>query len=410
MSTTLGTTPLALSSVTEALKEHYKPLRVKNMVYKNNPLLAMMPKYESFGGENMPVPIVYANNARRSAAFAKAQGNDSTSKVGQFLLTRVKDYAFATVNGEAIKATQSNTDAFLRLLTLEVDGALNALTRSLAVAMYRDGGGSVGQVGSVSTDVVTLSNSEDVTNFEVGMEVRFGTTKTGSVRVGVTGITAVDRSAGTITVTASDITGGPTANDYIFQEGDEQDGATNPLRISGLEAWCPETAPGATTFFGQDRSVDTTRLGGNRFDGSALPIEEALIEGASLVAREGGSPDYVFVDFATYTKLEKALSSKIQYTTATARDVDIGFSGIKINGPRGMMTVLPDQNCQPDVAWMVQMDTWCLNSLGAAPHFLDYDGTRMLREIDADAYETRLGFYGNIGCNAPGWNCRIKLA
>ena len=48
-------TSLNLDNVTQALKEHYKPLTVKNMVYKDNPLLALMPKYERFGGENMPV-------------------------------------------------------------------------------------------------------------------------------------------------------------------------------------------------------------------------------------------------------------------------------------------------------------------------------------------------------------------
>ena len=48
--------PLDVGTVTEALKEHYKPLRVQNMVYKDNPLFAMMPKYTKFGGENMPIP------------------------------------------------------------------------------------------------------------------------------------------------------------------------------------------------------------------------------------------------------------------------------------------------------------------------------------------------------------------
>ena len=46
------------AKVVEALKEHYKPQRIKEMTYKNNPLLAMIPKYESFKGENMPVPLI----------------------------------------------------------------------------------------------------------------------------------------------------------------------------------------------------------------------------------------------------------------------------------------------------------------------------------------------------------------
>jgi len=59
---------------------------------------------------------------------------------------------------------------------------------------------------------------------------------------------------------------------------------------------------------------------------------------------------------------------------------------------------------------MLQMDTWTLNSLGAAPHILDLDGNRMLREANNDAYEVRVGFYGNLSCNAPGYNSRVALA
>lgn len=40
---------LNLTSFASALKVHYTPQRVENMVYQNNPLLAMLKKYEEFG-------------------------------------------------------------------------------------------------------------------------------------------------------------------------------------------------------------------------------------------------------------------------------------------------------------------------------------------------------------------------
>ena len=408
--------PLDVGTVTEALKEHYKPLRVQNMVYKDNPLFAMMPKYTKFGGENMPIPLIYSNPQRRSATFATGQANTSTSALKQFVLTRAKDYSFASITGESIKATERDSDAFLRYATMEIDGALHSLTRSLAVAMYRDGSGVRGQINaepSVASDmVITLKNAEDITNFEVGMVVNvFSALSGGSQRTrdGSNGdftLDAIDRDAGTLTFTgeAYDSSGTIAADEFLFVKGDRG------LMVTGLEGWCPESAPAATAFFGVDRTADATRLGGNRFDGSALPIEEALIGGASRVAREGGSPDHCFVDFATFANLEKALGSKVVYSEAKARDVDIGFAGIDIRGPRGTIKVIPDQNCQPDVAWMLQMDTWSLNTLGEAPMFLDLDNDRMLRESAADAYEVRLGYYGNVACNAPGYNCRVKLA
>ena len=409
---------LDINSVTQALKDHYKPLRVQNMVYQDNPLLALMPKYTKFGGENMPIPLLYGNPQRRSANFSNGKAVSSTSSLGRFTLTRVKDYSFASITGESIKATERDSDAFLRYATMEVDGAMHSLTRSLAVSMYRDGTGTIGTVSSWdnSSKTVTLTSAEDITNFEKGMVINIfqhqtATTTDSRYRKpdslnqigGDMTITSVDRSNGTFVVSGT--TGTPALHHAILQKGDLN------TKVSGLEAWCPRVLDSNnSTLFSQARTDDSSRLGGNRFDGSALPIEEALIGGASLIGREGGRPDYCFVDFATFSSLEKALGSKVVYGEAKARDVDIGFSSIAIRGPRGTINVVPDQNCQPDIAWMVQMDTWSLNTLGDAPAFLDLDGNRMLRESDDDAYEVRLGYYGNVACNAPGFNCRISLA
>ena len=44
---------LDMTSFASALKQHYTSDRVENMVYADNPLLALMPKYEQFGGKNL---------------------------------------------------------------------------------------------------------------------------------------------------------------------------------------------------------------------------------------------------------------------------------------------------------------------------------------------------------------------
>ena len=400
-------TSLNLDNVTQALKEHYKPLTVKNMVYKDNPLLALMPKYERFGGENMPVPVQYGIATRRSADFATGQGLNTATELARFVLTRVKDYSFASITGETIKATEGAADAFLKYATLEIDGAIQSLTRSLAVSMYADGSGSLGQV-SVAGTTLTMLKPDQITNIEVGMELNAATAAAGAIKAGTTMVVqTVNRDAGTFTV---DNAGAAATNDFIFQRGDAQNGGA-AKKISGLEAWLPASAPGGgDSFFSQNRSVDATRLGGIRFDGSAQPIEEALISAASRLAREGGSPSHCFMNFANFSNLEKALGSKVVYDKVSSDDADIGFQSLTILGPKGPIQIVADQNCTPDIAYMLQMDTWTLNSLGDAPHILDLDGNRMLREASADAYEVRVGFYGNIGCTAPGYNARVKLA
>jgi hypothetical protein len=58
------------------------------------------------------------------------------------------------------------------------------------------------------------------------------------------------------------------------------------------------------------------------------------------------------------------------------------------------------------------MDCWKLRSLGKAPHILTYgmEGLEGLRVGNADALEIRIGLYGNLICNAPGFNANVKVS
>lgn len=402
---------LDLTSFDAALKQHYTDERVENMVYADNPLLAMIPKYENFGGRNLPIPLIYGNPQGRSATFSNAQtrGAATNSQLADFVLTRVKDYSIATIDNETLEASKGNANAFLEATTVEIDGAINSLTRSLAIALYGQGWGEIGQRASISTNTITLSDSEDVTNFEVGQVlVAAAAVDSGTLRSGSAIVESVDRANGTVTVDSAAGITGFADNDFLFVQGDRENTASpSRLKVSGLEAWLPSTVT-STAFFGVDRSVDSTRLGGQRSDGTGKPIEEALIDGASIAAREGGKVDHCFISYAKYAELEKALGSKVQYVDLKL-NAEIGFRGIIINGPRGPIKVIPDQNCPSDKAFMLQLSSWKLYSLGKAVRVIDTDGLMMLRQSSSDGVEVRYGFYGNLGCRAPGYNCVVTL-
>jgi len=398
----------SISNFAGALKQHYTNERIENMVYKDNPFLAMVSKYEQFGGQNLKLPIKWGNPQGRSAVFAMAQGNKYASSISAFLLTRQQDYSLASINNEVLEASKGNANAFMEAATTEIDGAIESASRSLAISLFGDGSGAIGQVTSTDATAVsiTLKQIDDVTNFEVGMTLYFNATKTGSSGTivpagGITGsvVSAVNRDTGVLTVGTTAV----VANDYIYQIGDYDE------KVSGLEAWIPSTAPSATAFFSVDRSVDPTRLGGIRFDASSLPLEEGLIGAASRAAREGGKPDVCFVNYSNFSDLEKALGSKVSYVDEKINP-QIGFRGILIHGPRGPIKVIPDQNCPKNVAFMLDMSMWKLYSLGKAPKILDSDGLRFLRESAADAVEVRIGYYAQLGCRGPGYNVRIKLS
>lgn len=409
---------LDLTAMDGALKQYYTDDRVENMVYQDNPALALMNKMEEFYGKNLPIPIIYGNPQGRSRNFTRAQtrGNATSSKVGDFVLTRVKDYSVATIDNETLEASKNSMGSFLDAATLEVDGAINSVTRNLAISMYRSGYGDIGQIGSISTNTITLSNANDVVNFEVDQELDLSASQSGALRAyGTSGngliITAIDRVGGVLTFDA-DVTdaadGIPTAaaDDYIFVRGDHVSGSLTS--VAGFEAWVPSSNPTSTLFFQQDRSIDVTRLGGLRYDASALPVEEAHIKGASLVAREGWGIDHYFESFATWESLEKALGSKVQYVDLQA-NAQVMFRGIVINGPKGPIKVVPDQNCPSDRIFGVKLAMWKLYSLGKAVRVIDTDGLQMLRQSSSDGVEVRYGNYLNLGCRAPGANINLQV-
>lgn len=402
---------MALDMVTfaAALKQHYQDITVKNLTYKNHPFHALVKKYEKFGGLNMPLPLRYGNPQGRSAAFANALAQKTNTQVKAFTLTRVQDYSLANIQNEVLEASESNSDAFMKAATTEIDGAFLSLMHSMASAEYRSGTGSIGQISAGSTvgsATITLAQPADIVNFEVGMTLALSSADGSGLRTGSVVISALNRSTGTLTASGNWTAGiaAAAAGDFISVAGDFN------AKMSGLAAWIPLADPSATAFFGVDRTSDVTRLGGLRKNVSALPIEEGLIDVIALICREGGTPDHAFMNFQNYANLEKALGSKVIYDVAKDSEGIIGFEGIKVHGQKGPVKVIPDQNCQADRFFALELDTWQLASLGAAPKLLKTDGMDFLRVSSADAIEVRAGMYGQLGCDAPGFNAVGQLA
>lgn len=412
-----------LGAANAALKELYDDQKIANLVYKNNPFLAMVPKMEEFGGKYMPIPLIVNTSQGRSATFSSAQTNQTAATVESFALTRASNYSIAQIDNQTMLASKTDKMAFINGATVVIDGAIRALTNSLATQIFRDGSGTIGVVGTGSTlGQIKLSNASDVVNFEVNMTLEAYTANvlctgvTGSSSVSTVYVVAVNRTTGVVSV--SNAMGGAagaglgswtaTIGSTLNVVGDRT--ASAGFALKGLAAWIPTVAPtSGDNFFSVDRSTDPTRLAGVRFDGSSQSIEEAVIDASLLVAREGGTPDVCIMNFASYAALEKSLGAKAQYISFDG-PAKLYYPGILINGAAGQIKVFPDRSCPAKTAYLLQMDTWKLYSLGPAPHIAKYaDGLEMLRVYNSDAAELRVVSYANLGCNAPGFNAVVQL-
>lgn len=393
---------LDITAADAALKQIYPSRRVKYIGYQNNPMLALMPKDENFQGDGKKMPIWYGGNQGASRDFATAQAGKTAGLYKAFFLTRVKDYGLSSIQTEVILASESNEGAFLKLATAEIDNTVRTVSRNLAISMYRNSGGARGQVGSISSTTLTLLNAADVVNFEVGQQLVQSTADgtSGSLGSGNATITAIDRRAGTLTASAWT---NFTANDYLFRKGDFG------VSVSGLPAWIPNANPGATLFFGVDRSTDS-RLYGQYHDGSAQTIQEAFETADVKVSREGGMPSNLFCNPIDFGTLRTSLGSQVVYDKVRSPDAaSVSFSTIKLMGMSGAVDIVPDRNCPAGVAYLLDMSTWEASSLGGTPRILEQLGNKYIWDANADSIEVRVGYYGNIGCYAPVYNCQIKL-
>jgi hypothetical protein len=397
------------------MKSHYDDSMYQELVYSDNPFLALVPKDEKFRAKNMPIPLKFSDGGGVSASFAVAQAQAAASspKFEDFLLTHVQLFALAEVDGLAYELAQSSQGAFVDAATAASDSAYNRLTRAVALQLHRSGFGELGQVVAEPAEnagsfTVTLKSKGDSTNFDVGQTIQLfaalsgGSAMTSDGTVNKFVIEGVDSSAGTLRLTGDyDSSGTIAANAYIFLEG------TRGGQIAGLEGWIPATAPTSTPWFGVDRTVDATKLGGVRHDGSAQSIEEALIDGAHKVGKVGGKPEIVIMSCEDYAALVKSLGSKVQYVDLKVGVV--GFRALEVHGPRGTLKVLSDMNAPIGKARLLDMKSWKLHTAGKAVAPIEQDGMMWRANPNGDGVQCRFAFRGNLGCNAPGHNATVIL-
>ena len=287
-----------VSNQVAALKELYTgDDYLKDLVYKKNPFLALVPKDESpsgFAGKYIPVPIIYGTGQGRSHTFSNAQNQQTAPADVAFFVYRISDYQLVTITNELLEATKDNAGAFIDQAKLNLDTGFRNISNNLAQNLFASGTGSRGQVGSIvksgssALTTITLINSAQVVQFEVGMLLVVSATDGSSPSVDTVQLTAVNRSTGVLTgnsstALATSLSANWAANGYLYVSGDigasGASGTGSYLAVSGLAAWLPLSAPtSGDSFWNVDRSVDPTRLAGVRFDGSSETIEEALID------------------------------------------------------------------------------------------------------------------------------------
>lgn len=404
----------SMVDLSKVLKRRYFKGAIPDATLKNFPFLAMLDKDNDFTGEYLTVPIKYAKQTR-SRLFSQAQANTSNPKWDRWLIDVVPDYVDAQVPREAVLRCK-DPGSFVTMFADVIDDAISVLDENTAGNLFRDAGGSRGQLDAASGVGglhVHLANATQEVMFEPGMVVRASAAADGTgIVAGSVTLGQVDREAGLL-YTSNGLFWNNAANIptianamYLYVDGDQTKG------LSGIPTWLLEAAPVAgVKHFDVDRYIDN-RLYGTYFDGSGLAPEEAVKRGLAKAARRGGHPGKVFMAPDDFQDIEISLlnSNLLKRTVAKTEDGKYGFDGIEIGYGAGFATILSDPKCPPDTCWGLEMDTWKLTFMGprVGSTIIDEDG-QMIRTYNADSFDIRCGNWTQLYCTKPGNNVRIKL-
>lgn len=405
-------TAISLSTSVELTKRLY-PDGIDEILYEKSPAWGMVRKWKSFTNEAKFLVWKFSTGGGASSSFGNAQGNKGAPSLKRPLITRTKEYALASMDGEMLDATSGNPEALAEAFKVAMDDALYNMQRSLGFMMFRNGGGARAQLAAsssgVATTEITLLSTSSMQGLEKGMWVNAASTDgtSGTVLTGKAMITRVNREDKKLTTTAAwnTLIPGITDSYYLFRDGDF--GAA----IKGFQAWVPDAAPSpGENFFGIDRS-DDTRLYGLRYAPASGTIEEVLVNASARAQDHGASPDLVILNPLDMANFVNQLGSKrtIPIDARSADKPTVGYRGVMIHGASGPITVLSDPMCQKGKAWMLTQSTWEVWSLGEVPRVLNRDGQETLREATADADELRLGGYLQMVCTNPNANVNITL-
>lgn len=406
---------LTLTTGAALLKECYSKDHVQNLIYDENPFLAMLAKKQDVGGKYFDYAVIYGAGAGRSAGMGQAQTDAAGSSIlsVDFNVGLIRDYAYSRIDGLMLASSKGSDKAFLDAAKAEVDAKVQLMANVLSRDLFRTGWGTVGVVGSATDSTITLATASDVDNFEVGEGYVFAASESADALRDSGDIlycSAVDRDAGTVTFaeTIASVSG-LVAGDYVFSVGDRQDSASpTRLKVSGLGAWIPSSAPSSAAFHNVDRTPDVTRLAGHRYTPTeGTPIDQVLLRAASMVGRQGGKLDKFFMSFDRMNELQNVLGSKVQIVDQKVGKV--GFGGVQILGPSGPIDCFADRSCPSNRIYGVKMDTWKLISAGDYIHVWDHDGANAMRVSGVDAIEITHHSYCNLVCTAPGRNIVVNL-
>ncbi len=294
-----------LAQANSVLKEDYTGPVVDQLNNDNFVISKLTKNKQEATGKNFNVPLHTGRNNgigyRSEGAALPTAGNQryktSTANV-KYL------YGSIEITGPTIKAMRNDKGAFIRAVESEMKGLKKDLSDQRARALFGDGTGRMATF-AVNTAVNTLT-VDKIKYLQEGMKVDI-VNASGTVTVPGRTITAVSRSAKTITIDGAAVT--TAATDFVVLNGDYNveamgiGGIMNPsLALQGIDPSLAGNSfwkPGIIHNSGALRAL-------------SLPLMRQAADTSEL---DGGKIDLITTSYGVRAAFEALLQQNVRYTS-----------------------------------------------------------------------------------------------
>lgn len=372
-------------------------------------LNADMPIYraaEKMKDQYSGTQVVRALRTRRNQGIGSGSDGGTLPKIGRTKNSNAQisakfNWLRFGITAGMIKASQNNDGSFVRAYANELKMAYNDFKTDINRQLCFDGSGPLALVNtasSASTSLVIKGRSTGETALKyIDVDTTFDIVRSGTTIS--SGITVSSISSGTPS--------GATATVILDQAittavGDLliRSGGSSTSDIQGLFYALDN---GTTTIYNIDRSTDLA-FQGNVSDVSTAASTQLSLSAMQAVFNEGlrrgnvGKYNAIYTDFASLGYYQKLLTPDKRYVSTKEGDGSFGNKGefyLEFNG----IPVVPEKDFPVKMAFLPSevLKFYILSELEVA----DETGSSYIAQSDADSFETRLRFWGNLFNEQP---------
>lgn len=382
---------VTLSSAESALKTVYLGVVSNQLNTETNPLLAKIKQTTS---------DVWGKEVRKLAPFGLNGGVGAGTETGalptaagnnyvQFVSDLKNLYGTIEISDKAMRASSSNTGAFVNLLNSEMEGLIKASTFNFGRMLYGDGSGKIATVTAynTTTKVITV---DSVRNLMEGMIVDTYSDADALLSNQTARITYIDRTNKGIKLSVEP--SADTATDYYLTVQNSKD-----LELSGLGKIFSNTG----SLYGVSRTENPWMIPNMQ---TSTTIGDGVIQTAIDYLEEVAGSNVDFI--ATSAIVKRGYQ---QYLASYRRNIDImelagGYKAISYNG----IPVISDRFVPEDTMYLLNTSEFALHQL-CDWKWLEGEDGKIIKQIAGYAtYNATLVKYADLICNKPSGQAKIS--